>query len=348
MASFGTKAISYNENRADGDFAWNVGYDLSFLNSESLTTLRVDLVGDDPGVTAIQWQNGVNAIWNNKAFFSDGNRLHEVKVRFDFVDNGAHHTVNVHAGTGPSDMSNWYLSNPSGWPNDMHDEIAAHESGHMFGLFDEYAGGATYGQYTTTGTLMSDLTVAGFEHYFWTQEHYTEVYGGMQLTTVLGKAGTAVANTLTGGSGMDGFYGMAGKDTISAAGGNDLVDGGVGRDRLTGGTGLDVFDFDAPSETGNSGATRDIITDFRHLTDDIDLSGMDASSLLAGNNSFTWRGTGAFGTAAIGELRYAKYDKAGTANDYTAVFGDTDADNASEFQIELQGLINLSAADFML
>ena len=46
------------------------------------------------------WQNGVNDIWNNKAFFSDGSRLYEVKMDFSFVDSGAHHTVNVHAGTG--------------------------------------------------------------------------------------------------------------------------------------------------------------------------------------------------------------------------------------------------------
>ena len=49
MASFGTRAISYHENRADNGFAWDVRYDLSFLNSESMTTLRIDLVGDDPG-----------------------------------------------------------------------------------------------------------------------------------------------------------------------------------------------------------------------------------------------------------------------------------------------------------
>ena len=80
----------------------------------------MDLVGDDPGATADVWKNGVNSIWNNKAFFSDGNRLYEIKLAFQFVDSGAHHTVNVHSGTGGTNMTNWYLTNPGGWPNDKH------------------------------------------------------------------------------------------------------------------------------------------------------------------------------------------------------------------------------------
>jgi serralysin len=201
----------------------------------------------------------------------------------------------------------------------------------MFGLFDEYAGGGTYAGYTTTGTLMSDLTLAGFQNYFWTQEFYTEYYGGVNLTTVLGNTGTSGANTLSGGSGMDGFYALGGNDTISGLGGNDLIDGGTGRDQMTGGTGSDIFDFDSRSETGNTSSTRDVIRDFIHLTDDIDLSGMDASSLLAGNNAFTWRGTGALSPGAGGELRYVKQNNAGTANDRTVIWGDVDSDAGSEF-----------------
>jgi Ca2+-binding RTX toxin-like protein len=347
MAAFGTTAISYLEDRADGNFAWNVAYDLSFLNNESLTTIRVDLVGADPGATADVWRTGANAIWNNKAFFSDGTRLYEVKFNLQFVDSGAHHTVNVHAGTGGTNMTNWYLTNPSGWPNDMHDEIAAHEVGHMFGNFDEYAGGATYAGFVRSGTLMSDLTRAGFEDYFWTQEFYTELFGSTSLSTVRARTGTSAANGMVGGAGMDGFYGLGGNDTISGWGGNDLLDGGAGKDRMTGGGGADIFDLDFASETGNSSLTRDVITDFAHLVDDFDLSGMDASAVLAGNNAFGWRGTSAFTASAQGQLRYQTFNAAGTANDRTIVYGDTDSDTAGEFQIELVGLVTLSGADFI-
>jgi len=259
--------------------------------------------------------------------------------------------VEVHAGSGGTDMTNWYLDN--GWPSHMQDEVAAHEAGHMFGNFDEYAGGATHGGYTTSGTLMSDLTLSGFEDYFWTQEQFTELHGGMSLSTVLADAGTDGGDSLAGGAGMDGFYGKAGQDTISGGGGNDLIDGGGGKDRMTGGSGSDVFDFDARTESGSApgayGAmTRDVITDFVHLVDDIDVSGMDASSALAGDNAFAWLGTGAFGTGAGGELCYRKFDYAGTASDKTVVYGDTDSDTGAEFQIELQGLVTLSASDFYL
>jgi serralysin len=195
---------------------------------------------------------------------------------------------------------------------------------------------------------MSDLTLSGFKDYFWTQEHHTETFGNMSLITVPGKAGTARADTLTGTGGMEGFCALGGNDTISGGAGNDLIDGGAGKDRMTGGAGRDIFGFDLRTETGNGAASRDVITDFVHLTDDLDLSGMDASRVLGGNNAFTWRGTGAFGAGPEGELRYVRTDKAGTANDHTVVHCDLDSDVGSECQIELRGLVDLSPADFML
>jgi hypothetical protein len=82
--------------------------------------------------------------------------------------------------------------------------------------------------------------------------------------------------------------------------------------------------------------------------DDINLWDIDASTVLAGNNNFLWRGTGTFTSSAAGELRFAIYNNPGTANDYTVVFGDTDRDSASEFQILLKGLVHLTSADFVL
>jgi len=147
---------------------------------------------------------------------------------------------------------------------------------------------------------------------------------------------------------MDGFYGMSANDTISGGGGNDLIDGGTGADSMTGGTGSDIFDYDSYNETGTSYVTRDVITDFTKGADRIDLSGMDSSFWYSGNNAHVWRGTGAFGTGGEGELRYARFDNAGTTNDYTVVYGDRDSDVGSEFEIRLQGLVDLSSSDFYL
>ena len=117
---------------------------------------------------------------------------------------------------------------------------------------------------------------------------------------------------------------------------------------MTGGAGNDRFDIDAVAETGVTDATRDIVADFQHLVDKIDLSTIDASTVQAQNNAFTWKNSGAITTSTAGELRYQQFNNAGTANDYTLVSGDTDADTAAEFQLRLTGLITLTSADFVL
>ena len=71
---------------------------------------------------------------------------------------------------------------------------------------------------------------------------------------------------------------------------------------MTGGAGADDFDFNTVAEMGN-GATRDVITDFAHLSDDIDLSTIDANGAAAGNTAFTFlAANGAAFTGAAGQL----------------------------------------------
>lgn len=70
----------------------------------------------------------------------------------------------------------------------------------------------------------------------------------MQSTTGQGAAGNALANTITGSTGLDIVDGMAGNDTISGGLGNDLLFGGEGSDALDGGDGNDVL-----SGNNNSG-----------------------------------------------------------------------------------------------
>lgn len=169
--------------------------------------------------------------------------------------------------------------------------------------------------------------------------------------------GNAAANTLLGGlladkfdgaGGNDKLFGQGGNDTLIGGSGNDTLTGGLGRDIMTGGSGADDFDFNSISETGNTSSTRDQILDFRRLSDDIDLRDIDASRLLAGNNMFIFRGTGSFTSSSAGEVRYVLVNNSGTANDYTIVYVDNDADTSAEAQIYLKGLVLLSASDFIL
>ena len=100
------------------------------------------------------------------------------------------------------------------------------------------------------------------------------------------------------------------------------------------------------SASGGQGL-RDVITDFTHGQDRIDLSAIDANSKIAGNQAFSWRGTGNF-TGAPGQLIERIYNPAGTANDKTIIYGDINGDARADFQIELTGLKTITVSDFIL
>lgn len=155
-------------------------------------------------------------------------------------------------------------------------------------------------------------------------------------------------DTLWGAAGADTLNGGLGNDALAGGIGNDSLTGGIGRDVMTGGDGADRFVFQTISQTGLTTTTTDVITDFRHGIDKIVLTGIDASSAIAGNDAFVFLGTGSAGTAASGAVTYRKFDAVGTANDYTLVYLDTDRDAAAEAVIRLTGLVPLTAADFLL
>lgn len=180
--------------------------------------------------------------------------------------------------------------------------------------------------------------------------------GHSSRSTVCIGPGTVIERAL-GGSGNDtligngvgnALLGRGGNDILKGFAANDVLNGGIGHDTLVGGGGADSFNFLSPGESGVAAGTRDIIADFVHLVDKINLSAIDASTVLGGNNTFVFRGAGAITAQTAGEIHVQKFDNAGTANDYTIVFCDVDADTAAEFQIQLKGLYTLTAADFIL
>jgi Ca2+-binding RTX toxin-like protein len=99
--------------------------------------------------------------------------------------------------------------------------------------------------------------------------------------------GDAHANTLNGLALNDYLDGAAGNDVLLGGEGTDLLIGGLGQDFLSGGAGSDTFDFNALNETGLTNTTWDVISDFVHGTDKIDLSTLDADAAFAGNQAFT-------------------------------------------------------------
>lgn len=159
--------------------------------------------------------------------------------------------------------------------------------------------------------------------------------------------GYAGRDTIHGGAGNDTLAGQGGQDWLYGDEGSDRLAGGGGADHLSGGAGADVFLFRNTAEIGGLSGTGDLITDFQHGTDRIDLRDIDASSVLAGNNAFQWRGEAAIGTSPQGEVSFQQLDRAGTAQDVTLVRIDTDGDSAAEAVLTLTGLHDLTAGDFI-
>lgn len=139
---------------------------------------------------------------------------------------------------------------------------------------------------------------------------------------------------VTGGNGANFLQGNAGRNVLK---------GLKGADTLAGQGGRDVFDFDAISHSGKTAATRDVIADFRHGQDDIDLSTIDANATKGGNQKFSFLKTkGAAFTGKAGELHYFKSGK------YTVVEGDVNGDGKADLQIILIGQKTLTGGDFIL
>ncbi len=95
------------------------------------------------------------------------------------------------------------------------------------------------------------------------------------------------------------------------------------------------------SESRNGTANRDVIADFKHLVDKIDLASIDASTKASSNQAFKFIGTAGFHKVA-GEVRYFQ----GTSHTYIAA--DVNGDGATDLQIELLGKVRLTKTDFIL
>jgi Ca2+-binding RTX toxin-like protein len=135
------------------------------------------------------------------------------------------------------------------------------------------------------------------------------ITGGSGSDTIIGEVGN---DTVDGGAGADRLSGGSGSDTMIGGGDNDTITGGAGRDVLTGGLNNDVFKFTAMNEMTLSEATTDRITDFKRGQDKIDLSAIDASTVLTTDDAFIFRGSKEFKENNAGEINFKKFDNKGT------------------------------------
>jgi Ca2+-binding RTX toxin-like protein len=167
------------------------------------------------------------------------------------------------------------------------------------------------------------------------------VAAGRQLTIY----GIPVVSSLyfDGSGETDGSFRIlsgTGDDVLKGSHGNDVLFGNLGADLMAGNGGNDIFLY---TDTAQSiGAGTDHIFDFSS-GDRLDLSGIDANTTQAGDQAFTWIGSGAF-TNHAGEL-HAEFD-----GNQWLIAADTDGDGHADLTILLNtadGHI-LSQNDFTL
>lgn len=148
--------------------------------------------------------------------------------------------------------------------------------------------------------------------------------------TVYGSSG---ADSILGDTGADYLNGGSDWDTIRGGDDNDTIDGGLGLDSLWGDAGNDVFQFTSTSHS-TLGNGYDLIMDFEGAgitlfgspNDRVDLSVIDANTLVAGDQAFIFNGTTAGGAGTIWLDEVAGY---------TRILGNTDADATAELIIRV-------------
>jgi Ca2+-binding RTX toxin-like protein len=171
---------------------------------------------------------------------------------------------------------------------------------------------------------------------------------GDKFISIENVAGSSYNDVLTGDKGSNTLFGAAGADKLDGGAGKDLIYGGTGKDMLTGGADADTFLFKTAADAG-SGANRDVITDFQKGLDKIDVSAIDANGSAAGNGTFHFQAQeNAQFDHKAGALAWHLEDNAGTANDHTVIQGDLNGDGIHDFEIDLKGLVHLTAGDFLL
>src|SRR5262249_46329027 len=148
--------------------------------------------------------------------------------------------------------------------------------------------------------------------------------------------GDKLANMIGGNAGANKLNGNEGDDTLNGGLGNDTLNGGPGIDSLTGGGGSDRFVFTLPTDSKLN--TPDVIADFEHLFDKIDLtaihvntSGKGKGLAFAGQNS------------SVVANSVTWFENGGN----TFIQADNNGDAKADLVIELQGINHqLTASDF--
>lgn len=214
-----------------------------------------------------------------------------------------------------------------------------------------------------TGGLGNDLLYGnGGDDFIWGNLGSDKLFGGTGADTL---DGGDEADRLDGGEGADALYGMAGDDVLIGGLAADRLWGGDGVDDLTGGEASDVLYGEDGNDrlfgggaadvmTGGLGADRfvftsladsrppdcDLICDFG-TGDTVDLSGIDASTKISGNQAFVW----AVSFSKVAGQAVLTYD---AASNRSTLSLDANGDGVADFALLMTGQVSKSVGTWIL
>ncbi len=145
-----------------GRYNWHYRYSIEFDEPEIVVGVAINLIGSG-GVSRVQldgvkpsWEKEIEDVWSNRyALITESGRQLPIIIDADFSGTTFHHDVIVVPGGGRSDELNWHIMNSP--------QMAAHEFGHMIGVYDEYRGGALdpVKSIVDPGSIMTSNPVSG-------------------------------------------------------------------------------------------------------------------------------------------------------------------------------------------
>ena len=189
---------------------------------------------------------------------------------------------------------------------------------------DTYVAGAGDNFYELAGAG-TDSVLSSFSFTLSTAQEIENL--ALTGTGAISGTGNTLNNTLLGN---------VGNNNLTGGDGNDVINGGGGADYLVGGNGSDTFVYQAITES--IGISEDTIVNF-DASDFIDLSMIDANSLVAGNQDFVFDTDGNY---TAGEVYIHNYN--GT---FQKVEIHTNSDGIVDMAITLT-LPVISNSDFIL
>jgi Ca2+-binding RTX toxin-like protein len=166
--------------------------------------------------------------------------------------------------------------------------------------------------------------------------------GGHQGGDALGDILSGTVENLTGSAFNDDLRGSTAANLLNGGAGNDVLRGGGGADVLIGGAGSDVFRYTALTDSTLTPQVFDQINDFALGADKVDVSAIDTNTALAGDQGFTWQGSGAFAGGGVASARYVAQTGA------IQLHFDQNGDGATDMFVLMAGLTNIGAGDLIL